>query len=141
MRPYEGVKPTATQGHGSHRRRAQSKHTLPGSPRRSYSELLSPAVSGKGLRKQPLAVESEAYPLRAARHPTASVSSVRCLTATRIGVSLALLRPMRDGIAVNTVDSVAELTLYVSHPRRESHIASIAEEAMAFAADKHCACP
>ena len=60
-------------------------------------------------------MESEAYPLRAARHPTAKISSVRCLTATRNEVSLALLRPMRDGIGVNTVDSVAELTLYVYH--------------------------
>ena len=38
--------------------------TTPSSPGRSYSELLSPAVSGKGLRKQPLAVESKASPLR-----------------------------------------------------------------------------
>ena len=60
---------------------------------------------------------------------------------TRNGVSLALLRPMRDGIGVNTVYSVAELTLYVSHPRRESHIASIAEEAVAFAAELACTCP
>ena len=39
---------------------------------------------------------------------------------TQNGVSLALLRPTRDGIRVNTVDSVAELTLYVYHHGRET---------------------
>ena len=119
LRPYEGQKPTAPKGHGSHRRRAQGKHKHQDSRYSNYSDL-SPAVSGKGLKQQPLAVESEAYPLRAARHPTAQATAVKCLTSDARS-SPRTAQTDEGCTCVNiVVDSVAELTLYVYHHGSET---------------------